>query len=156
MEHWVKVKVVIGDSENQRRCWEKRARPCLSTKWTRNFVALNVDLSFSGDDKGPANIPGHITEESTSRRFSLLVYQEQPVAEFDRKDKFTCPSNVCRKAKLLLFQEHHGCFCWWNESFYWAKIYMAYLCIKPSYLDYWSSERPDLLACDLWAGCKHW
>ena len=52
--------------------------------WTGNFVEPNVDLSFSEHDKGPVNIPGHITGENMSIDFSLLVYWGQPLAACDR------------------------------------------------------------------------
>jgi hypothetical protein len=41
--------------------------------WTRNFVALTVELSFSEDDEGTVNISSHITGETTSIDFSLLI-----------------------------------------------------------------------------------
>lgn len=112
---------------------------------TRNFVAPNVDLSFNEeDDKGPVNIPDHISGERTNIYFSLLVYQGQNIAEYDRKDKFTCPSNAYRK--LLLSQELQGCFYYEMKAFIGLRICMEYLCIKPSYQDYWSNEGPDFLA----------
>lgn len=36
------------------------------------FVAPNVDLSFSEDEKGTVNITGHITEESMNIGFPVF------------------------------------------------------------------------------------
>lgn len=79
-----------GDSKNQRQGW-KKGRACapqprdrgdagvINEGWTRNTVAPNVDLSFSENDNRPVNIPGHITEESTSvDLLSLFIRDPRP------------------------------------------------------------------------------
>lgn len=78
--------------------------------WARNFVAPNVDLSFSGDDKGPVNIPGRIIEESRSMYFLSLFIRDIFWQNMTEKTNLHAHQMHAEKP-LLLFQEHHGCFC---------------------------------------------
>ena len=145
------------DSENERQNVARRSRTrapqprdrgdacVIDEGWTRNFVAPTVDLSFNEDGKGPVNIPSHINEESTSIDFLSLFIADDFWQNLTEKTNLRAHQVRAEKPNCYYSKNFKDASVEEMKAFVGLRIYMEYLCIKPSYRDYWSSEGTDFI-----------
>ncbi|GFS00009.1 PiggyBac transposable element-derived protein 4 [Elysia marginata] len=113
--------------------------------WTRTFVPSHIDLSFNEDEVGPVNIPGAINDESACLDFLSLFMED------DFWQNLTAMTNLraqkVREAKPNSYhaKNYKDASVEEMKAFIGLWIYMEYICIKPSYRDYWANEDTDFI-----------
>ena len=113
--------------------------------WTYNFVAPGVNLNFNDDGTGPVNIPEYITGESSCLDFLSLFTDDNFWQNLT--DKTNLRAHQVRTAKPNTYhaKNYQDASVVEMKAFIGIRIYMEYICIKPSYRDYWNNEGTDFL-----------
>ena len=113
--------------------------------WSRNFVAPTVDLNFNEDGNGPVNLPGSLTEESSCVDFLSLFADENFWQNLTAMTNSRAHQTLAAKPNNYYAKLFKDATVAEMKAFIGLRIYMEYLCIKPSYWDYWTNEGRDFL-----------
>ena len=113
--------------------------------WSRNFAAPTVDLNFNEDGNGPVNLPGSLTEESSCVDFLSLFADENFWQNLTAMTNSRAHQTLAAKPNNYYAKLFKDATVAEMKAFIGLRIYMEYLCIKPSYRDYWTNEGQDFL-----------
>ena len=113
--------------------------------WSRNFVAQTVDLNFNEDGNGPVNLPESLTEESSCVDFLSLFADENCSQKLTAMTNIQAHQTLAVKPNNYYAKQFKDATVAEMKAFMGLRIYIEYLCIKPSYRDYWTNEGRDFL-----------
>ena len=114
--------------------------------WSTDFEPPSFDMtSFNKDNLGPVNIPDHISAESLPIDFLSLFLKD------DFWQNLTAMTNLRARQMKVERPTYYYCRNYKDASveemkaFFGLRLYMEYICVKPSYKDYWTSDGKDFI-----------
>ncbi|GFS04879.1 PiggyBac transposable element-derived protein 4-like [Elysia marginata] len=113
--------------------------------WNRTFVPSHIDLSFNEDEVGPVNIPGAINDESAWLDFLSLFMEDNFWQNLTAMTNLRAQTVREAKPNSYHAKNYKDASVEEMKAFIGLRIYMEYICIKPSYRDYWANEGTDFV-----------